>query len=122
MMHPHVCTDPQYAHNDGAPHVQNIYHNNNSQTMVWGNDREMMTSDAGGGVYAGMVKAQSADAPLRIELATTATGTQPGGALCVLSGISHAENSFRHCFYRELKRRSRRTASVLYTSTMSCNR
>ena len=30
---------PQYAHNDGAPHVQNIYHFNNSQTMVWGNDR-----------------------------------------------------------------------------------
>ena len=82
---------PQYAHNDGAPHVQNIYHHNNSQTMVWGNDREMMTSDAGGGVYAGMVKPQSADAPLRIELAESATGTQPGGALCVLSGTCTGE-------------------------------
>jgi hypothetical protein len=26
---------PQYAHNDGAPHIQNIYHHNNSQNMVW---------------------------------------------------------------------------------------
>ena len=42
---------PQYNHNDGNPHVQNIYHYNNSQNMIWGNDREMMTSDAGGGVY-----------------------------------------------------------------------
>ena len=41
---------PQYNHNDGNPHVQNIYHFNNSQNMVWGNDREMMTSDAGGGL------------------------------------------------------------------------
>jgi hypothetical protein len=26
---------PQYAHGDGAPHIQNIYHHNNSQNMVW---------------------------------------------------------------------------------------
>ena len=44
---------PQYSHNDGTPHVQNIYHHNNSQNMVWGNDREMMTCDGGGGVYFG---------------------------------------------------------------------
>ena len=31
---------PQYAHNDGAPHVQNIYHFNNTQNQVWGNDRK----------------------------------------------------------------------------------
>ena len=30
---------PQYAHSDGEPHVQNILHTNNSQNMVWGNDR-----------------------------------------------------------------------------------
>ena len=71
--------------------MQNIYHHNNSQTMVWGNDREMMTSDAGGGVYAGMVKAQTARQPLRIELAVPATGAQPGGALCVLSGTGTGE-------------------------------
>ena len=49
---------PQYDHNDGNPHVQNIYHFNNSQNMIWGNDREMMTSDAGGGVYWGAVVPQ----------------------------------------------------------------
>ena len=41
------------AHDDGAPHVQNILHSNNSQAQVWGNDREMMTCDGGGGVYFG---------------------------------------------------------------------
>ena len=34
---------PQYGHNRGDPSVQNIYHHNNSQAQVWGNDREMMT-------------------------------------------------------------------------------
>lgn len=51
---------------------------------VWGNDREMMTSDAGGGVYAGFVKLQTD--PLAVHLARPAEGTQPGGAMCVLSG------------------------------------
>jgi hypothetical protein len=51
----------------------------------------MMTSDAGGGVYAGMVKAQTADKPLAVALAEPATGTQPGGALCVLSGTGTGE-------------------------------
>ena len=36
-------TDPQYAHNDGSPHIQNIYHHNNTQNMVWGNDRYAST-------------------------------------------------------------------------------
>jgi len=36
---------PQYNHNDGNPHVQNIYHFNNSQNMVWGNDREVSRGD-----------------------------------------------------------------------------
>jgi hypothetical protein len=38
---------PQYNHADGNPHVQHIYHHNNSQNLVWGNDREMMTLDGG---------------------------------------------------------------------------
>jgi hypothetical protein len=50
---------------------------------VWGNDREMMTSDAGGGVYSGHVKAQAAGSTV-VTLATPAHGTQPGGAMCAL--------------------------------------
>ena len=66
---------PQYDHNDGNPHVQNIYHFNNSQNMVWGNDREMMTSDAGGGVYWGRVvtgKKQNKD---QISVASAASAS-----------------------------------------------
>jgi len=37
---------PQYSHADGAPHVANIAHFNNSQNMVWGNDRETARSPA----------------------------------------------------------------------------
>lgn len=80
---------PQYAHNDGAPHVQHIYHFNNSQNMVWGNDREMMTCDGGGGVYYG-----TATAPLgstTVTLSSPASGPQPGGALCVLNGTGTGE-------------------------------
>lgn len=78
----------QYQHNDGAPHVQNIYHHNNSQNMVWGNDREMMTSDAGGGVYVGFVEAQTEGALNQVTLSEAAAGPQPGGAFCVLSGTN----------------------------------
>ena len=43
-----------------APSTENIYHHNNSQAMVWGNDREMMTTDSGppSGVYQGHVLPQ----------------------------------------------------------------
>jgi len=81
---------PQYAHNDGEPHVQNIYHHNNSQNMVWGNDREMMTCDGGGGVYYGAA-VTSATAATDIVLAEAATGLQPGGAVCVLAGTGTGE-------------------------------
>ena len=78
---------PQYEHADGAPHVQNIYHHNNSQTQVWGNDREMMTTDCCGGVYYGHVAPQSTAAPsTALTLASPMTSPQPGGALCVLEG------------------------------------
>lgn len=46
--------------------------------MVWGNDREMMTSDAGGGVYYGGVASYDG-AKLSLALSETADGTQPGG-------------------------------------------
>ena len=48
----------QYSHGNGNPHVQNVYHNNNSMAMVWGNDREMMTLDGGGGVYYGYISSR----------------------------------------------------------------
>ena len=80
---------PQYAHNDGAPHVSNIAHFNNTQNMVWGNDREMMTCDGGGGVYYG--GARAAAGSTRIALAAPATGKQPGGALCILAGRGTGE-------------------------------
>lgn len=78
---------PQYAHTDGAPHVQNIYHHNNSQTMVWGNDREMMTCDGGGGVYFG----HATSAGDIVTLASPAAGPQPGGGVCVLQGTGTGE-------------------------------
>ena len=73
---------PQYAHSDGQPHVQNIYHHNNTQNLIWGNDREMMTCDGGGGVYYG----PATSAGTEVTLAAPAAGPQPGGAVCVLSG------------------------------------
>ena len=76
---------PQYAHDNGEPHVQNIFHHNNTQQMIWGNDREMMTCDGGGGVYFG--GAVQDDTGLHIKLARNASGSQPGGAMCVLSGM-----------------------------------
>ena len=65
--------------------MQNIYHHNNSQAMVWGNDREMMTTDCCGGVYFGGVAACNGT---RVTLAAEPAGPQPGGALCVLNGTS----------------------------------
>eukprot|EP00041_Stephanoeca_diplocostata_P029767 m.886641 g.886641 ORF g.886641 m.886641 type:complete len:955 (-) comp23627_c0_seq5:567-3431(-) len=91
---------PQYAHNVGLPHVQNIYHHNNSQTMVWGNDREMMTCDNGGGVYYGAVlpaanarhSNETRQVPeTLIHLNTSASAAQPGGAMCVLQGTGTGE-------------------------------
>jgi hypothetical protein len=83
---------PQYAHADGAPHVQNIYHHNNSQTQVWGNDREMMTCDGGGGVYFGTAAApKPGDGATTIRLSHPAAGPQPGGALCILAGPGAGE-------------------------------
>eukprot|EP00040_Diaphanoeca_grandis_P025574 m.141853 g.141853 ORF g.141853 m.141853 type:complete len:943 (+) comp30217_c0_seq1:33-2861(+) len=73
---------PQYAHTDGEPHVQNVYHHNNSQNLVWGNDREMMTCDGGGGVYYGPATSTGT----LVTLATKASSAQNGGALCVLLG------------------------------------
>jgi len=78
---------PQYDHADGAPHVQNIYHHNNSQTQVWGNDREMMTTDCCGGVFFGYVKPQDSEL-LKVSLSSPMISPQPGGALCVLNGTS----------------------------------
>eukprot|EP00039_Didymoeca_costata_P023790 m.8277 g.8277 ORF g.8277 m.8277 type:complete len:915 (-) comp3864_c0_seq1:40-2784(-) len=78
---------PQYAHNSGLPHVQNIYHHNNSQNMVWGNDREMMTCDGGGGVYYGPATSSGT----HVSLPTAASNSQPGGALCVLKGTGTGE-------------------------------
>ena len=78
---------PQYDHADGRPHVQNIYHANNSQNMVWGNDREMMTTDCCGGVYYGRVREESAEGTC-VHLAGTMIYPQPGGALCVLNGTN----------------------------------
>jgi hypothetical protein len=80
---------PQYSHGDGAPHVSNIAHFNNTQNMVWGNDREMMTCDGGGGVYYGGARAGAGST--RVALAAPATGAQPGGALCVLAGSGTGE-------------------------------
>ena len=83
---------PQYSHADGAPHVANIAHFNNSQNMVWGNDREMMTCDGGGGVYYGQASTNlSSSGGTRIELAQAAAGPQPGGAMCVLLGTGTGE-------------------------------
>ena len=78
---------PQYAHNDGAPHIQNVYHHNNTQNMVWGNDREMMTCDGGGGVYFG----GATSVGTAVSLANAASGAQPGGAMCVLAGTGTGE-------------------------------
>lgn len=75
----------QYSHDNGNPHVQNVYHNNNSMSMVWGNDREMMTLDGGGGVYYGHVKPSTRGAT-SIVLLKSAQAAQPGGALVVLNG------------------------------------
>ena len=83
-----LATDyPQYAHNDGAPHIQNIYHHNNTQNMVWGNDREMMTCDGGGGVYFGAATSKGAV----VTLGGKASGAQPGGSVCVLRGTGTGE-------------------------------
>jgi len=79
---------PQYDHGDGRPHVQNIYHHNNSQTMVWGNDREMMTTDCCGGVYFGKVRPQTESNLTRVDLTGMMAYPQPGGALCVLNGTN----------------------------------
>ena len=78
---------PQYSHNDGSPHIQNIYHHNNSQNMVWGNDREMMTCDGGGGVYFGGATSKGT----AVTLSTASHGSQPGGSICVLSGTGTGE-------------------------------
>ena len=55
-----------------------------------GNDREMMTSDAGGGVYYGGVASYDG-AKRRLALSDAAGGTQPGGVLCVLDGTGTGE-------------------------------
>jgi len=78
---------PQYAHTNGEPHVQNIYHHNNSQNLVWGNDREMMTCDGGGGVYYGPATSNGTI----VTLATKASSSQNGGAMCVVKGDSTGE-------------------------------
>ena len=67
--------------------------------MVWGNDREMMTSDAGGGVYYGSVAAYRhvetengvTGGGVSIDLHDTVYGVQPGGAMCVLQGTGTGE-------------------------------
>ena len=86
---------PQYSHADGAPHVANIAHFNNSQNMVWGNDREIMTTDSGppSGVYWGHVKPQStsAGAALQVELAARSAGSCPFCAVCVIAGAGTGE-------------------------------
>ena len=81
---------PQYNHNDGNPHVQNIYHYNNSQNMIWGNDREMMTSDAGGGVYWGAISVTDSHTG-ELTLKDWVGGIQPGGAMCILQGTATGE-------------------------------
>lgn len=75
----------QYSHANGNPHVQNIYHNNNSMSMVWGNDREMMTLDGGGGVYFGLIE-KATHGSASVTIAKPATGPQPAGAVCILNG------------------------------------
>ena len=57
-------------------------------TQVWGNDREMMTTDCCGGVYYGRVQPQPAASLRTVALATPMISPQPGGALCVLNGTN----------------------------------
>jgi len=76
---------PQYGHSHGDPSVQNIYHHNNSQSQVWGNDREMMTCDGGGGAFFGHIMPLT---PTSVRTAHAARGIQPGGAICVLEGTN----------------------------------
>ena len=75
-----------------APSTENIYHHNNTQSMVWGNDREMLTTDSGppSGVYQGGVVPQ-ATATVQLVLAAPAAGAMQGGALCVLAGAATGE-------------------------------
>ena len=75
-----------------APSTENIYHHNNSQSLIWGNDREMMTTDSGppSGVYQGFVLPQQT-ATTQLKLAAPAAGAMPGGALCVVAGASTGE-------------------------------
>jgi len=47
---------PQYDSGSGDPNVQNIYHFNNTQDQVLGNDKEMMTTDCCGGAYVGRAR------------------------------------------------------------------
>lgn len=47
----------------------------------------MMTCDGGGGVYWGAARSDG----VVVTLPTKATGTQPGGAMCVLSGAATGE-------------------------------
>ena len=47
----------------------------------------MMTCDGGGGVYWGPARSDG----VVVTLPTNATGTQPGGAMCVLSGAATGE-------------------------------
>jgi hypothetical protein len=86
---------PQYAHTRGEPHVQNIYHSNNSQTQVWGNDREMMTCDGGGAVYYGEIQQQGPSpaerATVKLAVGKHASAAQPGGAICALDGPAASE-------------------------------
>eukprot|EP00051_Salpingoeca_urceolata_P024169 m.421658 g.421658 ORF g.421658 m.421658 type:complete len:919 (-) comp20198_c0_seq6:105-2861(-) len=77
---------PQYTHNSIKSHVCNIWHGDNSYSLVFGGDREMMTLDGGGGVYYGPVEGPPATSGTQLKLAAEAQGTQPGGAVCVLAG------------------------------------
>ena len=88
---------PQYDHNDGNPHVQNIYHFNNSQNMVWGNDREMMTSDAGGGVYWGRVvtgKKQNKD-QISVASSASASASEKDAATTTTTSTTSTSTSSR---------------------------
>ena len=90
-----LISPTRYDHGDGDPHVQNIYHSNNTQEQIWGNDREIMTFDGGGGVYTGSVVPQTATgatgAAATLAVPATGLGAQPGGAVCVLSGTQTGE-------------------------------
>jgi len=67
------------------PNVYNIFHDNNTMHNVWGDDREMMTLDWGGGSYYGPIDPRRTTNNL-IKLKAEAVSTPYFNNLCVIAG------------------------------------